>query len=138
MICLTLVAGALGCGRKGNPNPRPRAAPGVCGVRWSNLRILEVSLPSQDVRGEDLVGVEQVRVYFLPLGVSRPTPSEVISRGEVLLEKRRPDLPDPGQKLLLDMKEISRPAGWITVVSVRLGNVVGVPSEVLVWLDPAI
>jgi hypothetical protein len=84
------------------------------------------------------VGVEQVRVYFLPLGTSQPTPSEVATRGEVILEKRRPDLPDPGRNVMLDLQEITRPAGWIVVVPVRLGNVVGVPSAVLVWLNPAI
>lgn len=84
------------------------------------------------------MGVERVRVYFLPVGSAKPSASEVLSRGEVILERRRPDLPDPGQTLVLDLTEVVRPPGWIVVVSVRVGEVAGVPSEVLTWLDPLI
>ena len=84
------------------------------------------------------MGVEQVRVLYLPLGLTKPTPEEIFSKGEVVLERRRPDLPGPGQTLVLDLKSLQRPQGWIVVVAVRLGNVSGRPSEVLPWLDPAI
>jgi hypothetical protein len=107
-------------------------------VRWIDLRALEVRLPSSDINGEELVGVEMVRVYFLPVGIAQPSSLEVVTKGEVILEKRRPDLPSPGRSLRLDLKEISRPAGWIVVTSVRVGNVVGAPSEVIPWLDPVI
>jgi len=138
MICLTLALGGLACGRKGDPIPRSRAAPAVCSVRWVSLRNLEITLPLKDVQGDELVGVERVRVYFLPVGYAKPSPGEVLARGEVIFEKRRPDLPDPGRSLALDLKDITRPAGWIVVVSVRIGEVVGVPSEVLTWMDPLI
>jgi len=82
--------------------------------------------------------VEMVRVYFLPVGLVQPSPLDVLTKGEVILEKRRPDLPSPGKSLRLDLGEIRRPAGWLVVTAVRVGNVVGVPSEVLPWLDPAI
>ena len=138
MICLTLALGGLGCGRKGDPIPRPRAGPRACSAQWTELRTLEVKLPSQDANGGKLVGVEMVRVYFLPLDFAQPSSQDVLSKGEVILEKRRPDLPLPGKSLRLDLKEVSRPAGWIVVTSVRVGNVIGAPSEVIPWLDPAI
>ena len=127
-----------GCGRKGDPIPRPRSAPKACEVRWSDLRTLEIRVPSQDVHGEDLVGVERVRVYYLALGNVRPTQQEVLTRGEVVLERRRPDLPTPGGRFRLDLKEINRPTGWMVVSALRVGDVVGAPSEVLVWMNPAI
>ena len=138
MLCLSLALVGFGCGRKGDPIPRPRALPSACVAQWIDLRTIEVKLPTKDVRGENLVGVEMVRVYFLPVGLAQPSSQEVMTRGEVILEKRRPDLPSPGNSLRLKLKEISRPAGWIVVTSVRVGNVVGAPSEVLPWLDPAI
>lgn len=107
-------------------------------MQWTNLRKLEITLPLKDVKGDELVGVERVRVYFLTLGSSKPSPHEILARGEIVLERRRPDLPDPGQLLTLDLKDINRPQGWIVVVSVRVGDVLGVPSEVLPWLDPLI
>jgi hypothetical protein len=55
-----------------------------------------------------------------------------------VLERHRPDLPGPGQPLILDLRSLQRPQGWIVVVAVRLGNVAGRPSEVLPWVDPAI
>lgn len=138
MICLTLALGAGACGRKGDPIPRPRAEPSACFVQWLNLRTLEVRLPAQDIHGEDLAGVEKVRVYFLPLGFAQPSSLDVLSKGEVILERRRPDLPKPGNVLRLDLRDVSRPAGWIVVTAVRVGNVVGTPSEVLAWLNPSI
>lgn len=138
MFCLALVVGSAACGRKGNPIPRPRAAPLACTAQWSALRTLEIVLPTQDVGGDELVGLEKIRVYFLPIGSSQPAPAEVIARGEVVLEKRRPDLPAPGRTLTLDLSDVSRPAGWMVVSAVRLGDVVGAPSDVLLWLDPKI
>ena len=138
MIWLTLLVGGAGCGRKGDPIPRPRAEPKACSVQQTGLRILQVTLPTEDIRENELVGIEQVRVYFLPVGLAQPSPQAVIAKGEVILEKRRPDLPAPGSSLRLDLREISRPAGWIVVAPVRVGNVVGVPSEVMPWLDSTI
>ncbi len=129
---------AVHCGRKGDPIPRPRAAAQAAEVQMDALRVLAVTLPTLDVRGEPLVGVEQVRVLYLPLGLARPTPEQVFSRGEVVLERSRPDLPGPGEKLTLNLRSLQRPAGWIVVVAVRVGNVPGRPSAVLPWLDPAI
>ncbi len=127
-----------GCGRKGDPIPRTRSAPGPCTVRWASHRVLEVHLPLADAKGVELVGVEKVRIFYLPLGASRPSPQEVIARGEVVLERSRPDLPGPGGTLSLDMRQIGRQPGWLVAAAVRVGNVVGAPSEPLPWLDPAI
>jgi hypothetical protein len=107
-------------------------------VQWISLRTLEVRLPPTDIHGEKLVGVEMVRVYFLPVGLSQPSAQAVLAQGEVILEKRRPDLPAPGMSFRMELKDISRPAGWIVVTSIRVGNVVGAPSEVIPWLDPLI
>jgi len=139
IICLALaIGGGVGCGRKGDPIPRPRAEPRACSVQRLDLRILAVKLPTEDIHGNPLVGVEQVRVYFLPVGQSQPSSQDVLAKGEVILERRRPDLPAPGESLTLDLKEISRPSGWIVVTAVRVGNVLGTPSEVIPWLEPAI
>ncbi len=137
-LAFTLALAAAACGRKGDPVPRPRTAPQATEARWRDLRTLEVTLPSRDISGSDLVGVEAVRVYYVPVGAARPTAQEVLARNEVVLEKRRPDLPAPGKALVLDLANFQRPAGWIVVVAVRVGNVVGQPSEVLPWLDPAL
>lgn len=138
IISALLVLILAGCGRKGDPIPRTRAAPGPCVVRWVAHRVLEVRLPTLDARGGDLVGVERVRVFHLPLGAARPTAQEVISRGEVVLERSRPDLPGPGGTLRMDMRQIGRPPGWVVAAALRVGNVVGAPSEPVPWLDPAI
>ncbi len=95
-------------------------------------------LPMADVKGDSLVGIELVRIVYLPLGLTKPTPEDVFSRGEVVLERRRPDLPGPGGTFVMDMRTLQRPQGWIVVVAVRLGNVAGRPSEVLPWMDPAL
>jgi hypothetical protein len=95
-------------------------------------------LPAVDVKGDSLVGIEIVRVLYLPMGLTKPTPEEVFSRGEVVLERRRPDLPGPGEILVMELKSLQRPQGWFVLVAVRLGNVPGRPSEVLPWLDPVL
>ena len=102
------------------------------------LRLVRLTLPAADMAGNPLAGVEVVRVLHLPLGLARPTPEEVFSRGEVVLERRRPDLPGPGESLLMDLRSVQRPQGWIVLVAVRLGNVPGSPSEVLAWMDPGL
>lgn len=137
-LAFTLALSTAACGRKGDPVPRSRTAPQVAEARWLTLRELEVTLPSYDTAGSGLVGVEAVRVYYVPVGAARPGAAEVLARNEVVLEKRRPDLPAPGKRLVLDLSGLQRPAGWIVVVAVRVGNVVGRPSEVLPWLDPAL
>jgi hypothetical protein len=101
-------------------------------------RILQVRLPEKDARGENLVGVERVRIFYVRLGTARPTAAQILAGGEVILERSRPDLPDPGRSIRLDMKQIGKPAGWIVATAVRVGEVVGVPSEPLPWLDPSI
>jgi len=133
-----LALGISGCGKKGDPIPRPRAEPRICEAQWASLRKLAVRLPLQDIRGNDLVGLERVRVYYVPLGTTRPSSQEVLTKGELIYERRRPDLPSPGKQLNLDLAQISRPAGWIVVTAVRVGDILGVPSEVLPWLDPAL
>ena len=60
------------------------------------------------------------------------------AKGEVVLEQRRPDLPAPGKSFRMDLSGIGRPAGWIVVAAIRVGNVVGAPSEPAPWLDPAL
>jgi hypothetical protein len=132
---LAVCAGTLGCGRKGDPVPQPRVAPQAPQARWVTLRKLEVTLPRQDQRGNDLVGLEQVRLLHLPLGLVRPSAEEVFSKGEVVFEKRRPDLPPPGGRLVMDLSTLRRPAGWIVVVAVRVGDAAGRPSEVLPWMN---
>lgn len=137
LLAITLCFLAVHCGRKGDPVPRPRAAAQAMEARLEGLRTVRLVLPSADVKGDSLVGVEVVRVLYLPLELAKPTPQDVFSRGEVVLERRRPDLPGPGEALLLDLKSLQRPRGWIVVVAVRLGNVAGRPSEVMPWMDPA-
>lgn len=134
ILCL----GTLACGRKGDPIPRPRTAPSACSAHWQADRIMAVRLPTRDALGNSLVGLEKVRVYYLPLAFTRPTGEEVLSRGQVVLERTRPNLPDPGSTLLMDLHQIGRPAGWLVAVAVRVGDVLGEPSEPLPWLDPAI
>ncbi len=138
MVVFTIGILALHCGRKGDPVPRPREAAQAMEATLESLRQVRLVLPASDVKGASLVGVELVRVLYLPLGLTKPTPEEVFSRGEVVLERRRPDLPGPGKSLLLDLGSMQRPQGWIVAVAVRLGNVAGRPSQVLPWLDPAL
>jgi hypothetical protein len=138
MICVALCLSILACGRKGDPVPRTRATPSACSARWSAHRILEVRLPRSDARNEDLVGIEKVRVFYLPLGSARPSAAEVLAKGEVVLERSRPDLPGPGGTVRMDLRQIGRPAGWMIATAVRVGDVIGAPSEPVPWLDPAI
>ena len=138
LISIPLGLGGAACARKGDPIPRPRLPAQACAIRWATPRILEVTLPESDLHNHPLVGLEAVRVYHLPMGNARPSPAEVIAKGEVVLEQRRPDLPSPGGSFRMDLKAIGRPAGWIVVAAVRAGNVVGAPSATLPWLHPAI
>jgi len=138
LLAITLSLAIPGCGRKGDPIPRPRAAAQPMDASLEGLRTVRLVLPPADIQGKPLVGIEVVRVLYLPLGLTRPTPDEVFAKGEVVLERRRPDLPGPGETVLLDLKSLQRPPGWIVVVAVRLGNVPGRPSEVLPWLDRAL
>lgn len=138
LLAITLGLLAIHCGRKGDPIPRPRAPAQAMAARLDGLRKVRLVLPSADVKGDALVGVEVVRVIYLPLGLAKPTPEEIFTRGEVVLERRRPDLPGPGEELVMDLKSLQRPQGWIVIVAVRLGNVAGRPSEVLPWMDPAL
>ncbi len=138
LVSIPLGLGSVGCARKGDPIPRARSEAQACQVQLKGPRILEVTLPRRDIKENDLVGLETVRVYHLALGSSRPSPAEVLARGEVVLEQRRPDLPSPGQRFEMDLKGIGRPPGWIVVAAVRVGEVVGVPSETLPWLHPAL
>lgn len=124
------------CGRKGDPVPRPRALPGACTVRMVSLRRLAVTLPARDASGAGLDGIERVRVYYLPLGAAQPSASEVAAKGEVVLERSRPDLPGPGESFELDLSGSRRGRGWMVVVAVRVGEVLGAPGTVQPWLDP--
>lgn len=135
---LLVCASTVGCGRKGDPIPRVRQAARAPLARWATLRSLEVTLPTQDTKGQDLVGLEQLRVIWVPVGLTRPTATEVASQGEVVLERRRPDLPKPGGTFRLDLGGLKRKAGWVVLVAVRGGEVAGLPSEVLPWMDPAL
>jgi len=126
----------IGCGRKGDPVPRPRAAPAACAARWVTSRILEVKLPDRDTLGARLVGLEKVRIYYLPLGSARPAGADVLARGQVVLERGRPNLPAPGMTLQMDLKQIGRPPGWLVATALRVGDVTGAPSEPVPWLDP--
>lgn len=138
LLVFTICVAVLACGRKGDPVPRPRTPAGPVEARMDDLRRVIAVLPSRDKAGQALPGVELVRVIYLPLGLTRPAPEEVFSRGEVVLERRRPDLPGPGERLVLDLRSLRRPQGWIVLVAVRLGNVPGAPSEVLPWMDSSL
>ena len=142
IVASTLTAGLvltdLGCGRKGDPIPHARTPPAPCSAHWATHRILEVQLPTQDALGGRLVGVEKVRIYYLPMSAARPSAEDIISRGQVVLERTRPDLPKPGGTLRMDLHQIGRPPGWLVAAAVRVGDVVGGPSEPVIWLDPSI
>ncbi|MCE1230077.1 MAG: hypothetical protein LWX11_11395 [Firmicutes bacterium] len=118
--------------------PRPRMPAAACQARWEKGRRLEITLPEKDASGDSLVGLEAVKVFYLPLTASRPNPSDVLTKGEVVLEQRRPDLPRPGRRFVMDLSGIGRSPGWIVVTAMRVGNVTGHPSETLPWLDPAL
>jgi hypothetical protein len=98
---------------------------------------MEVRLPTRDATGSRLVGLEKVRIYYVPLGYAKPAPEVVLARGQVVLERSRPNLPDPGQAVQMDLHQIGRPSGWVVAVALRVGDVMGAPSEPLPWLDPS-
>ena len=127
-----------GCARKGDPVPLAAVPPKAPVPVWTSVRQLEVALPSRDVKGNSLRGLEAVRILYLPLGLARPTAQDVFAHGEVVLERRRPGLPDPGELLRMDLSGLNRPAGWIVVVAVRAGQVASAPSPVLPWLNPSL
>ena len=135
---LLLLLAVCGCARKGDPVPAPPVPPQAPRSSWVSLRQLEVTLPSQDVKGGTLRGLEAIRILYLPLGLARPTAQDVFAHGEVVLERQRPGLPGPGESLELDLKNLKRPAGWIVVVAVRAGQAPSAPSPVLAWMDPAL
>ena len=134
-ILLAVYFMPYGCGVKGDPVPHDRTRPAACLVRWSSYRVLEIRLPTKDECGNSLVGIEKVRVYYLPLSYDRPTGSSVITRGKVVMEKNRPNITNLSELVTLDMHKINYPPGWLAVVAMRVGDIVGVPSETLVWLD---
>jgi hypothetical protein len=101
-----------------------------------NLRTLEVTLPTLDTQGNHLLGIEAIRVYYLSMGTSFPSPLEVFQHGEAVLEYRRPEIPSPGKKVTLDLSNFGRSSGWLVIVPFRVGNIPGVPSQVLPWVDP--
>ncbi|HJW08475.1 MAG TPA: hypothetical protein VJ483_02505 [Holophagaceae bacterium] len=134
-LLLTLAVCAA-CGKKGDPVPRPSAPPKAVEARLTTLRVLELRMPTEDTQGGTLRGFEAIRVLYLPLGLVRPTAEEVFAKGQVVLERGRPDVPNPGQTLRLDLSNLDRPSGWIVVVAVRAGKVAGRPSEPLPWMNP--
>jgi hypothetical protein len=125
------------CGAKGDPKPPQRFAPSACAVRAIDPRTIEVVLPKTDVQGNSISGVEAVKIYYLPLGNKLPTSTEVFVKGEPILERRRQDLPLPGNAVRLGLSHFGRPAGWLVVVPFRAGDIAGEPSAVLAWLDPS-
>ncbi len=137
-LAFLLAISFAACGRKGDPIPRPRAEPQAPEAHWVALRTLDVILPERDARGETLVGLEQVRIFYLPVGGIKPGARDVLMKGEVVMERRRPNLPEPGKTLRIDLSSLNRPQGWIVVVAVRVGDVTGPPSDTLAWLDPAL
>jgi hypothetical protein len=134
-LAFTLAFITAACGRKGDPVPHTRVQPRAPLVRFVDLRTLEVVVPELDIRGGHLKGIEKIRLLYLPVGSTRPLPLEVATKGEVILEQRRPDIPAPGKALRLDLRELERAPGWLVVVAVRVGEVSGLPSEALPWLD---
>lgn len=136
LILLLAICGAVcGCARKGDPVPVRPAPPAAPTAEWESPTRLGVTLPSLDVSGATLGGLEAIRILYLPLGLSRPEPQEVLSRGEVVLSLQRPALPSPGARVLVDLRSLRRPAGWIVAVGVRAGGITGIPSQTLPWID---
>jgi hypothetical protein len=126
-----------GCGAKGDPKPNPRLPPLSCAVRAIDTKTIEATLPTEDIQGNRLLAIESVRVYYLPLKNRFPSPLEVFQQGETILERRRPNLPSPGKRVTLDLSHFGRPSGWLVVVSFRVGEIAGAPSQVLPWVDPS-
>ena len=126
----------MACGKKGDPVPKPSAAPQAVEARLVEIRVLELLLPTLDIKNKPLRGFEALRVLYLPLGLTRPTAEEVVAKGQVVLERGRPDVPSPGETIRLNLSELGRPAGWLVVVVVRPGGVAGQPSQTVPWLNP--
>ena len=131
------VSALSGCGAKGDPKPGQRHPPASCAVRATGLRTIEVVLPTADIQGNRLSGVEVVRVYYLSLGTNYPSALEVLQHGEIIMERHRHDLPSPGKMITFDLSNFGRSSGWLVVVPFRVGNIAGAPSQVLPWLDPS-
>jgi predicted small lipoprotein YifL len=126
-----------GCGAKGAPVPAVRHPPAQCAVKPTGLRTFEATLPLDDTTGKRLPGLEALRVYYLQMESRFPSSLDVVRRGEVVLELRKPDLPPLGGTLALGLSRFGRQRGWLVVVPLRVGDVHGVPSKVLPWLDPS-
>jgi len=135
---ILLLLAVCGCARKGDPVPASPVPPVAPLASWSALRRLDIQLPKMDVSGDTLRGLEAIRILYLPLGLARPSSQEVFSHGEVVVERRRPNLPGPGEVAHLNLDGLARPAGWIVVVAVRSGQVPSQPSAVLPWLSSKI
>jgi hypothetical protein len=133
-IVLTILTG---CGAKGDPKPNRARPPAQCAVRMAGIRAIEVVLPTKDVHGNRLQGIEAIRIYYLSLGANFPTPLEVYQQGEAVMELRHSDLPAPGKVVRMDLSIFGRPPGWLVAVPFRVGGIPGPPSQVLAWLDPA-
>jgi len=127
---------SAGCGARGDPVPKQPFPPDSCLVRAVNLRTIEVTLPTKDIYGNHLFGIEMIRVYYLSMGTNYPSSLEVFQQGEVVLECRRPELPVPGKIIKLNFLNFGRSSGWLVVVPFRVGNIAGVPSQVMPWVDP--
>jgi len=135
-----VVVGVLalsGCGARGDPAPNQRRPPAPCVVRAINLRTIEAILPTKDIQGNLLPGIEAVRVYYLPMSADHPSALDVFQRGEAIMERRRPDIPGTGKKIIMDLSHFGRSSGWLVVVPFRVGNIPGAPSQILPWFDPA-
>jgi hypothetical protein len=127
---------SAGCGARGNPVPKQQHPPAPCTVRAKNLRTLEVTLPTTDTHGNPLLGIEAIRVYYLSMGTNFPSALEVFQHGKAIFECRRPEIPPPGKMITLDLSNCGHSTGWLVVVPFRIGNIAGVPSQVLPWVDP--
>jgi hypothetical protein len=147
---MAAVLASAGCGAKGDPVPIQRHPAAACEVRALNLRTFEAVLPTLDVNGKRLAGIEAIQVYYLQMGTGFPTAMDVFQNGQVIFEMRRPDIPSPGKPITLDLYDFGRPPGWLVVVAFRVGTsagrettknarnrvIPGEPSRVLPWLDP--
>ena len=135
---LTVFLAFSGCGRKGALLPHARTRPSACLVQWSSSRILDVKLPIADEFGRVIVGIEKVRVYYLPLERDRPTGGDIIARGQAVMEHSCQNVTSLNKIIKLNLRRFNYPAGWLTVVAVRAGGIVGVPSATFAWLDSSV
>ena len=125
----------LSCGKKGDPLPRTAAAPTACSAQWISHHILEVKLPKSDIAGDKLIGIDKLRIYYLPLEDIRPSCDDIMNRGQVIVEQSGFDLLKSNKALTLNLKDINYPSGWLIIVAMRVGGVLGVPSEVIPWFN---